>query len=99
MTVYVIGTFTVTDENLFNEYQAKAGISAAKYNIIPVAIDKHPEILEGALPGQQIGLLKFASRADVDAWYNSPEYTQARAIRHRSAETPFMLVVEGFSNI
>jgi len=97
MTVYLIEASTVTDEALFKEYQADAGASAVKYDVVPVAIDKNPQILEGKLPGERIGVLKFNSRAAADAWYNSPEYTKARAIRHKSAETKFLLIVEGFA--
>ncbi len=41
-------------------------------------------------------VLEFPTMEDAKAWYNSPEYTKARAHRHKSAKHR-EIFVEGFS--
>ena len=38
--------------------------------------------------------LRFESREALYDWYNSPAYRDARAIRHQSADTRFLVIVD-----
>jgi uncharacterized protein (DUF1330 family) len=50
--------------------------------------------LEGGWQPERFVIIEFPSVAQAQAWYHSPDYQPAAALRHRAADSK-MLVVEG----
>jgi len=52
------------------------------------------ETLEGTWSPQRFVIVEFASRAQAKAWWGSPQYAEAKALRQATARTQ-MIVAEG----
>ena len=94
MSAYVISDITVNNPERY-EYYKKS---------VPPAIEAHggeylarggkAEKLEGTWEPDRIVILEFESVETAKKWIDSPEYREARALRHQNAST-HMIVVEG----
>lgn len=92
MAAYLIGQIAVSDESQYDKYKA----------LTPAAIEKHGgrfvvrggefRILEGSGDFDRVVLIEFPSLEAVEAFYNSPEYTEARAVRKGAAIGTFVAV-------
>ena len=90
---YLIATFTIHDQATFQKYVEAGGHLAAKFNGRVILFDTNPKIVEGKAEAI-IALMEFASIADVERFYNSPEYTAARQFRI-AATTSTIILAEG----
>ena len=94
MPGYVIADVTVTDPQTYADYRALTPGSIAAFDgRFLVRGGEHEVIAGGWAPGRLV-LLEFDSLARAAAWYDSPAYVEARAIRQR-ASTGNMVMVEG----
>ena len=94
MPGYVIADVTVTDPETYADYRAlMPGSIAAFDGRFLVRGGGHEVIAGGWQPGRLV-LLEFESPARAAAWYDSPAYVEARAIRQR-ASTGHMVHLEG----
>ena len=94
MPGYVIADVTVTDPETYAGYRALTpGSIAAFGGRFLVRGGEHEVIAGGWAPGRLV-LLEFDSLARAAAWYDSPAYVEARAIR-QSASTGNMVMVDG----
>lgn len=94
MPGYVIADVTVTDPETYAGYRALTpGTIAAFDGRFLVRGGEHEVIAGGWQPGRLV-LLEFDSLARAAAWYDSPAYTDARAIR-QSASTGTVVMVDG----
>ena len=94
MPGYVIADVTVTDPETYADYRALTpGSIAAFEGRFLVRGGEHEVIAGGWRPGRLV-LLEFDSLAQAEAWYESPAYVEARAIRQR-ASTGHMVHLEG----
>lgn len=88
---YLIANFTINDPETFQEYINAGGSLAPKFNGKVIAYDVTPSIVEGK--AQSImAIMEFATFADVERFYNSPEYTEARKFRIASTEGSVVLL-------
>ncbi len=94
MTAYVVVDINVTDSIGYEEYKKLApptiGIYGGKY----LARGGRTETLEGGWSPSRLVILQFDSIEQAKAWHDSPEYRQARELRHKTA-TSNMVVIEG----
>ncbi len=74
MAAYFVLQYKVNDPALYKEYQGGAGPTIQAHGAELVAFDAAAETLEGAPPGPQTVILKFASTEALKAWYESEEY-------------------------
>ena len=94
MPGYVIADVTVTDPETYADYRALTPGSIAAFDgRFLVRGGEHEVIAGGWQPGRLV-LLEFESPARATAWYDSPTYVEARAIRQR-ASTGHMVHLEG----
>ena len=97
MPGYVIADVTVTDPETYADYRALTPGSIAAFDgRFLVRGGDHEVIVKGAgpwTPGRLV-LLEFDSLERAAAWYDSPAYVEARAIRQR-ASTGTVVMVEG----
>jgi uncharacterized protein (DUF1330 family) len=89
---YLVVLADITDPAQYAEYaKLSPGILAAhggKY----LARAGRAEVLEGAPFSGRVVVAEFPSYAAAQAFYASPEYTRARALRAGAAEARFVIV-------
>jgi uncharacterized protein (DUF1330 family) len=94
MPAHVILDITVKDPDLFEEYKLLAPSTIAAFGGKYLARGGKVEALEGDWTPNRIVILEFESSAIAKTWLDSPEYREARAMRHQAA-TSHTIVVEG----
>jgi uncharacterized protein (DUF1330 family) len=94
MSAYIVVQIAIRDPSMYEEYKALAPASIAAYGGRYRVRGGASEILEGSWQPARLVLLEFPTIAQARAWWHSPEYAPAKAIRHRCAATE-MLLIEG----
>ncbi len=94
MNAYVVVDINVTDPIGYEEYKKLAPQSIAVYGGKYVARGGRTETLEGDWSPSRLVILQFDSIEQARAWHDSPEYRQARELRHKTA-TSNMVAIEG----
>jgi len=94
MPAYVIVDIEVTDPVGYEGYKKLAPPSLAVYGGKYIARGGKTETLEGDWSPTRLVILEFENAERVKAWLNSPEYREARRLRHQTARTN-MVVIEG----
>ena len=85
---YVFAQINVTDPEVYEEYRSAAPDTVLEYGGRYLVAGGDPEIVEGEQnPGIRTLICEFPSRENLTNWYNSPEYTEIRKLRLRSANT------------
>ena len=96
MTAYLIAQVTVRDATAYDRYKDLVPPSIALYGGRYLARGGLTETLEGSWRPKRIVVLEFPSVERARQWWGSPEYAEAKALRHASADTE-MLLLEGLS--
>jgi len=94
MSAYVIVDIDVFDPVGYEEYKKTASATITLYGGRYLARGGLNETLEGEWHARRLVILEFENLERAKAWFNSPEYAPARAIRQKTARTN-MVVVEG----
>ena len=94
MPAYVVVDVTVEDPATYERYKSLTPGSLAPYGGRFLVRGGTTETLEGSWDPQRIVILEFPDVEAARAWWASPEYAEARALRQASARTQ-MLLVEG----
>ena len=94
MAAYVLVDVRIHDPAVYAEYRQLTPASIAAYGGRFVVRGGQVETLEGDWTPERIVVLEFPSVAQARAWWASPEYAPAKALRQRSATTQ-MILVEG----
>ncbi|MBC3788295.1 DUF1330 domain-containing protein [Spirosoma utsteinense] len=92
---YLIATFTIHDQAMFQKYAEAGKNLAAKFNGRVILSDSNPKILEGKSEAI-IVVVEFATHADAERCYHSPEYTIAKQFRI-AATTSTIILAEGLT--
>ena len=93
MAAYLVADVDVADPDGFEEYRKLAIPTLGKYGARLLA-SGGVEVLEGDWNPRRLALVRFDSAAQVRRWYGSPEYTEAKRLRDKTARTRF-IIVEG----
>ena len=94
MAAYVIVDIDVKDPVEYAKYKDMAAPVVAAFGGKYLARGGKVETLEGAWVAKRLVILEFESVARAKEWLNSKEYSAARALRHKTAQSN-MIVVEG----
>ena len=94
MTAYVIVDVNVTDPVRYAEYRDLATPTVEQYGGKYIARGGRTERLEGDWFPTRLVILQFESIEQAKQWLHSPEYGEAKRIRHETADSR-MVVVEG----
>ena len=78
MAGYFVANYTITNQAEYKEYIAAVGPILTAHGAENMVVDRDSELLEGPA-GQVTVVLRFATKAAAQAWYDSLEY---RAIKH-----------------
>lgn len=91
---YVIADIDVTDPDAYEDYKRLSSVAAEKYGARFLVRGGAVDVLEGAWTPTRLVILEFDDADAARRWYDSPEYAEAKAVRHRAADSA-MLVVAG----
>ncbi len=94
MAAYVILDITVNDPAKYEDYKKLAPPAIEAYGGKYLARGGAMEILEGDWQPNRVVILEFQSIEMAKKWINSPEYSDAKALRHQTA-TSHAVVVDG----
>lgn len=94
MPAYVVVNIEIRDPAAYERYKALAPPSIARYGGHYLARGGPTTRLEGGWMPRRLVILEFANADDARAWWASPEYAEAKALRQSCAETE-MVLVEG----
>lgn len=94
MTAYVIVDINVTDPVRYEDYKQLAAPTVELYGGKYIARGGKTETLEGDWSPTRLVILQFEGIEQAKNWLNSPEYSEARNLRHQTAISQ-MVVIEG----
>lgn len=92
MPAYLIARVDVDDPALLKDYQAATPPIIAKYGGRFVARGGATVTLEGPIESRRVVIIEFPSLSDAEAYYRSPEYSEARERRERVAVAELIAV-------
>ncbi len=96
MAGYVIVNVTIRDPIRYEEYRQMAtptvGAYGGRYLVRGGAVD----VREGGWTPSRLVVLEFPDAAQARAWWDSPEYAPAKAVRQSCADTQ-LIITEGMS--
>jgi uncharacterized protein (DUF1330 family) len=94
MPAYVIVQITVKDPATYERYKELAPPSIQQYGGRYIARGGATHLLEGSWNPTRLVILEFPTPERARAWWASPEYAEAKALRQKCAATE-MLLLEG----
>lgn len=94
MSAFVIANVTVTDPVRYQDYRKLVPASIEKFGGRFIARGGQVEVLEGDWHPSRLVIVEFPSVDAARAWWHSPDYAEARAIRQATSEGT-LLILEG----
>jgi uncharacterized protein (DUF1330 family) len=94
MAAYIVVEVEVKDPARYARYREMVPPSLAKYGGRFLVRGGATETLEGSWAPKRFVIVEFPSAERAKAWWSSPEYAEAKALRQATASTE-MLLVEG----
>lgn len=94
MAAYFILHNRIRDGHSLDGYIPKALDSWAPYEPEVLVLEENSQVIEGNTEYPRTIVVRFKSRADAEAWYNSPEYRAIRPLRLAAIEGYAVLVDE-----
>ncbi len=94
MRGYVVVNITVRDSARYEEYKRLATPTVSAYGGRYVARGGAVDVREGRWSPTRLVILEFPSVERARAWWDSPEYAPAKAIRQSCADTQ-LVITEG----
>jgi uncharacterized protein (DUF1330 family) len=94
MAAYVVVQVDIKDPVRYADYRTMVPPTLEKYGGRFVVRGGKTETLEGDWSPKRFVVVEFPSVERAKAWWASPEYAAAKALRQATAETQ-MIVVEG----
>ncbi len=94
MAAYIVVQVDVKDPVRYADYRNMVPASLAKYGGRFVVRGGKTDTLEGDWAPKRFVIVEFPSVEQAKAWWASPEYAEAKALRQATSETQ-MIVAEG----
>jgi uncharacterized protein (DUF1330 family) len=94
MAAYVVVQVDIKDPVRYEAYKKMVPPSFEKYGGRFVVRGGKTQTLEGTWAPQRFVIVEFPSIEQANAWWASPEYAEAKALRQATASTQ-MIVAEG----
>ena len=92
MSAYVIVEVNVTDPKLYEDYKKLVPATVEKYGGRFAVRGGTVDSKEGGWSPARLVVLEFPSMEKARAWYHSPEYAPALALRLKAANAKLILV-------
>jgi uncharacterized protein (DUF1330 family) len=93
MPAYVIVSVEIHDPVAYEEYKKMTPGSLAPFGGRFIVRGGETEVLEGSWRPPRLVVLEFPDAERARAWWASPEYAEAKALRQRIASTEMLLAV------
>ena len=94
MPAYIIAHIDITDPEAYEGYKKLVPPTVQKYSGTFLARGGRAELLEGdSAPGRTV-VLQFPTFEEAKAWFDSPEYAEAKTIR-QAASSGTLILVDG----
>src|SRR5262245_26446557 len=94
MPAYVVVEIDIHDPTSYEQYKKMAPSSIAAYGGKYLARGGTCQLLEGDWMPKRLVILEFESLARAKQWWESKEYSDAKSLRLKIANTK-MIVIEG----
>ena len=94
MSAYLVVQVEVLQPERYERYKQMVAPSLQAYGGRFIVRGGDVETLEGDWSPQRLVILEFPSAAKAKAWWRSPEYAEAKALRQATARTQ-MILAEG----
>jgi uncharacterized protein (DUF1330 family) len=94
MAAYVIVNVTVRDPARYEEYKRLASPTVPAYGGRDLVRGGAVEAREGGWSPSRLVILEFPTVERARAWWDSPEYAPAKAVRQSCADTQ-LVITEG----
>ena len=94
MPAFVIANITIVDPVRYEDYRRMVPATLVPFGGRFVVRGGQTEVLEGEWRPARLVLLEFPSVERARAWWNSPEYAEARALR-QATSTGTLIILEG----
>ena len=94
MPAYVVVNVSIHDPEPYAQYRALAPPTIAVYGGRYIARGGATEVKEGDWRPERLVLLEFPDVASARAWWDSPEYAPAKALRQSCADAQ-LVIIEG----
>ena len=91
MTAYLVADIEVTDPEAYAEYRRTVGASIAAFGGRFLARGGATVSLEGDWAPKRLVIVEFPSMERLQAWYASPEYAPALALRQRASVSSLVM--------
>jgi uncharacterized protein (DUF1330 family) len=91
MPAYLVAIVDVKNVDAYMEYAKRANAACAKYGGRFLLRGVPAQVLEGVPPGNRLVVSEWESLDQARAYYNSPEYAEAKARRQGVADATLML--------
>lgn len=98
MSAYVVAMMTVNDAETYAQYTDRTPAIVKKYGGKFLTRGESISCPEGQPYDGRLVILEFPSKADIDAWFNDPDYQEAMTFRRASSTMNYLLVQEGGNN-
>jgi len=92
MSYYFMASIRIRDDREYQKYLDRADEVFARYKGTYLAVDNEPQVLEGDWDFHRAVLIRFESREDFKAWYDSPDYQDILKYRLHAADCDTILV-------
>jgi uncharacterized protein (DUF1330 family) len=92
VSAYIIADVEVLEPNEYESYKRGAAASAEKFGGRYIVRGGKVALLEGDWKTNRFVIIEFPSVEKAREWFESEEYQQAAAIRHRTARSKLILV-------
>ena len=96
MSAYFVFHNRVHDKAMLEDYVAKVGSTLAGYQVEVLVLDSNSQVIEGDPIWPRTVVIRFDTRENAMAWYNSPAYQKVLPLRLNASEG-FGVLVDGFS--
>ena len=98
MPAYVISMMTINDPETYRQYTDRTPPIVKKYGGKFLTRGEEFTCVEGKDYDGRLVILEFPTKADVEAWFNDPDYQEAMKFRHASSTMNYLLLQEGGEN-
>jgi uncharacterized protein (DUF1330 family) len=92
MAAYLVALVDVADPDAYQEYARRAGAAARKRGIKFLVRGGRTVSLEGPPPPGRVVIVPFENMEAAQAYYDSPDYQEAKSFREGAAKAQFFLV-------
>lgn len=85
----------LADQATVRRYAELAGPAIERFGGRVIVSNATPSVVEGESPAGHLSMVEFPSINHANAWYDSPEYAEARALTTAAFKGRVLMFVEG----